>query len=68
MASKWKFVYDSEFAHVYDEDFTERVDLQWAGDHVTITVTSDSGVKLNLRGIEDLRKLLQAVERQAKKN
>lgn len=58
----WEFVYSKEFAHVYDADHTDRVDLSWDGDRLGLT----GQVELDLDGVVRLRKLLQAVERKAK--
>jgi len=63
--SGWTFVYDSEFAHVYDADTDERIDLNWNGARLTVETTGS--VPLSPRGIAELRKLLQVIERRIAK-
>jgi copper homeostasis protein CutC len=62
----WNFVYDSHFARVYDQDSNEAVDLQWDGEVMKVSTSADH-VEMNITKVIQLRKALQWVERQAKK-
>lgn len=63
MTGGWQYIYDAEFAYVYDEDTIQRYDLKWDGEHLSI----EGEGELDIEGVIKLRKLLQAVERKAKK-
>lgn len=60
----WEYGYDREFAHVYGAGFDERADLSWDGSVVKLDA---DGVLLDLRGVDQLHKLLGSVLRDAKR-
>lgn len=61
MIGGWQHIHDREFAHVYDADLVDRLDLSWDGELLMI----EGDAKLDIDGVRNLRKLLQAIERKA---
>lgn len=64
----WNYMYDAWFAHVYDQEFNDRVDLRLREETATVGINLGGAEEttLNLKGVTALRKLLQAAERRLK--
>lgn len=63
---QWEWIYDKWFNRVFDQDSNDQINLSMNTDEQTVEVYAPNAVVLNMRGISELRKQLQAAERRMK--